>query len=47
MSTEPAQHEAGILQEFAAKMLANTKELDADVAAALNERFWELYEPIP
>ena len=34
------------LRDFALSLLANTKELDENVATALNANFWDLYEPI-
>jgi hypothetical protein len=35
-----------ILSSFAQRLLNNTVELDADIAAALSKNFWKLYEPI-
>jgi hypothetical protein len=35
-----------VLRDFALNLLANTKELDENIAAALNTHFWDLYEPI-
>ena len=35
-----------VLEEFATRLLARTKDLDADIARALQEDFLYLYEPI-
>ena len=33
------------LCNFANKLLSNTKDLDPEIAQALDEKFWDLYEP--
>jgi plasmid maintenance system antidote protein VapI len=35
-----------ILSNFVERLVSNTKQLEPDLAAALNEHFWEWYEPI-
>jgi hypothetical protein len=33
-----------VIERFASQLVANTKDLDSEVATALNEDFWLLYE---
>jgi hypothetical protein len=41
-----ADDKVAIVYSFASRMLSDTRELEADVAAALNRDFLELYGPI-
>lgn len=34
------------LQNFAFTLLSNTKDLDYEIAEAINSNFWNLYEPL-
>ncbi|KAF0249422.1 MAG: hypothetical protein FD167_1178 [bacterium] len=38
--------QALILHNFAAKLIENMKDLEPEFAQAINEDFWEMYEPI-
>ncbi|MGI8655745.1 MAG: hypothetical protein ACR2LC_11055 [Pyrinomonadaceae bacterium] len=39
------QQQMQIIQTFAANLLENTKDVDADIARITSEQFWEMYEP--
>src|SRR2546426_11652499 len=39
-------HQAAVLREFVLTLLANTRDLDKDLAEDFDKHFWDLYEPI-
>lgn len=38
------QEQIRILQKFAVSLLKDMKEIDADMAQVINEKFWDIYE---
>lgn len=45
--TDPTQehHRAYVLEDFATTLLSSMEDMDPEIARAVNDGFWDMYEP--